>query len=125
MKIDWKHPPRAKRWSAGSQGMSAAATALRARHMATGRVLIKPADPGHAITGQVNRHGTQKMARGSLRSGISTKQQRTVAPAGQQPDDDRARRLEVLMGTFGMWKGREDLPQDGLQYQLEMRAEWD
>ncbi|NHZ33252.1 hypothetical protein [Massilia rubra] len=52
-------------------------------------------------------------------------QEKMVAPAGQQPDDDRARRLEVLKGTFGMWKGRPDLPQDGLQYQLEMRAEWD
>ncbi|WP_166880958.1 hypothetical protein [Massilia mucilaginosa] len=39
--------------------------------------------------------------------------------------DERARRLEVLMGIFGMWKGRQDLPQDGLAYQLEIPAEWD
>lgn len=56
---------------------------------------------------------------------LNLPQEKMLAPAGEQPDDDRARRLEVLMGTFGMWKGRQDLPQDGLAYQREMRADWD
>lgn len=94
--------------------------------MEIGRILLKPSDPGmHATTGQVGMRGAQKKVRRSLRNGMAAKKAMMVAPAAQQPDHDRARRLEVLMGTFGMWKGRQDLPQDGLEYQLEMRAEWD
>lgn len=36
----------------------------------------------------------------------------------------RAKRMELLALTAGSWKGDPDKPQDGLAYQLEMRAEW-
>ncbi len=32
---------------------------------------------------------------------------------------------EALMASFGLWKGRTDIIQDGLEYQLAIRAEWD
>jgi len=40
-------------------------------------------------------------------------------------DVERSRRREILKGTSGIWKDRRDTPKDGLQYQLEARAEWD
>ncbi|MFB9241621.1 hypothetical protein IV454_18255 [Massilia antarctica] len=51
------------------------------------------------------------------------------APGGPQAADDalqseRARRLAALNAAFGMWKDRDDTPKDGLQYQIESRAEW-
>ena len=60
-----------------------------------------------------------------MRSRKAAKLKEISKSAVQSPDVDRVRRLEVLMGTFGMWKGKGDMPQDGLQYQLEARAEWD
>lgn len=36
----------------------------------------------------------------------------------------RAKRLEAAMSVNGMWKGQSDKPQDGLEYQREVRAEW-
>lgn len=35
----------------------------------------------------------------------------------------RAQRSAALSKVFGILKGRDDAPQDGLQFQLEMRAE--
>ncbi|MDQ1818015.1 hypothetical protein RBA41_32420 [Massilia sp. CCM 9210] len=35
----------------------------------------------------------------------------------------RARRTAALNSMFGMWKDRDDTPKDGLQYQIETRAE--
>jgi hypothetical protein len=34
------------------------------------------------------------------------------------------RRTAALKSVFGIWKDRKDAPQDGLDYQQEMRAEW-
>jgi len=42
-----------------------------------------------------------------------------------EQDAERNRRREVLRQTAGMWKDRRDSMKDGLQYQLEARAEWD
>jgi|GEM_PF-1938475 len=39
-------------------------------------------------------------------------------------EDVRAKRLAAAMSVNGMWKGKEDKPQDGLAYQREVRAEW-
>jgi predicted transcriptional regulator len=35
---------------------------------------------------------------------------------------DPQERAEILKDTFGAWK---DFPEDGLDYQLRLRAEWD
>lgn len=39
-------------------------------------------------------------------------------------EDVRAKRLAAAMSVNGMWKDKEDKPQDGLAYQREVRAEW-
>ena len=36
----------------------------------------------------------------------------------------REKRLKAAMSVHGMWRGKEDKPQDGLEYQREVRAEW-
>lgn len=49
-----------------------------------------------------------------------------VASAETRTDAaDRARRLQLLQRTAGIWKDRADVPKDGLDYQREERAEWD
>jgi hypothetical protein len=40
------------------------------------------------------------------------------------PEGRRARRRAALDKVFGMWKGRTDIPTDGLEYQRMMRDEW-
>jgi len=39
-------------------------------------------------------------------------------------DQARAKRLEAAMSVNGIWRGQSDKPQDGLEYQREVRAEW-
>lgn len=39
-------------------------------------------------------------------------------------DQARAKRLEAAMSVNGMWRGQSDKPQDGLECQREVRAEW-
>lgn len=36
----------------------------------------------------------------------------------------RARRMNALKAVAGLWKDREDLPAEALEYQRAMRAEW-
>lgn len=36
----------------------------------------------------------------------------------------REQRAAALKEMFGAWKDRDDTPKDGLQYQIESRAEW-
>jgi len=61
----------------------------------------------------------------------------TPAKAGEQPGPDvktdlalglleerRKRRLAALKAAEGLWKHRTDIPQDGAQYQDQLRAEW-
>ncbi|WP_374362378.1 hypothetical protein [Pseudoduganella danionis] len=40
-------------------------------------------------------------------------------------DKDRARqrRIDALMLMFGLWKGRADIPNDGLAFQEELRRQ--
>lgn len=40
-------------------------------------------------------------------------------------DAERSRRRDILKQTSGIWKDREDASEDGVQYQLKARAEWD
>ena len=40
------------------------------------------------------------------------------ADEGSEADNDFSR-------FAGLWKGRTDIPNDGLEYQLEIRKEWD
>ncbi|MFM2086905.1 MAG: hypothetical protein RLZZ237_1774 [Pseudomonadota bacterium] len=39
-------------------------------------------------------------------------------------EEQRRRRTEALKAATGMWKGRADIPLDGVQYQEEIRQEW-
>lgn len=36
----------------------------------------------------------------------------------------RQKRLAALKATFGLWKNRADVPQDGVEYQEGLRSEW-
>lgn len=47
-----------------------------------------------------------------------------AAQSPSQEDVQRARRLDILRRTAGMWKDRTDIPKDGTQFQLAARAEW-
>lgn len=50
-----------------------------------------------------------------------------VSPAQAAPDplaQARTRRMAALMAAEGLWKGRADLPQDGVQAQEQLRSEW-
>lgn len=46
-------------------------------------------------------------------------------PARTPAADERSRRRDVLKQTAGIWKDRNDVPKDGLEYQGEARTEWD
>lgn len=37
---------------------------------------------------------------------------------------DRQVRLQAIDLIFGIWKGRTDIPVDGLKYQQQVRIEW-
>lgn len=37
-------------------------------------------------------------------------------------EEERAKRLAVLMKGFGIWANRKDIPADGLDYEREMRG---
>ena len=41
------------------------------------------------------------------------------------PEEQQRRRAEALKATFGLWKGRTDMPSDGLEYQKQLRSEWE
>ena len=45
----------------------------------------------------------------------------SVSPT--QPDLARAKRLAAAMTMHGIWRGNPDKPQDGVEYQREVRAE--
>lgn len=44
-------------------------------------------------------------------------------PAGTLEEQKR-RRGEALKALEGMWKGRTDIPLDGVEYQKQIRGEW-
>lgn len=49
----------------------------------------------------------------------------TDEPSAQDtPEIRRRRRLSALKTIAGLWASRADIPDDGLDYQREMRAEW-
>jgi hypothetical protein len=39
-------------------------------------------------------------------------------------EEQRRRRAEALKAAEGMWKGRTDIPLDGVEYQEQLRSEW-
>lgn len=53
---------------------------------------------------------------------IEIVEQETASSSESMPAD-RARRILELSKVFGMWKGRTDIPTDGLEYQRLMRGE--
>lgn len=57
--------------------------------------------------------------------GTATVEQPLIAHPTMQhvSSSARARRTAALSKVFGILKGRDDAPQDGLAFQLEMRAE--
>ena len=41
------------------------------------------------------------------------------------PQEARLQRLRAaLMAAEGLWKDREDVPKDGVEYQEQLRTEW-
>lgn len=40
-------------------------------------------------------------------------------------ETNRIRRIAALKEIFGLWAGRNDIPNDGLEYQRMMREEWE
>ena len=44
-------------------------------------------------------------------------------PAGTIEEQKR-RRAEAVKAVEGMWKGRTDIPLDGVEYQEQIRNEW-
>lgn len=38
-------------------------------------------------------------------------------------DSERRKRIAALMLMFGLWKGRTDIPADGLVFQEQLRSE--
>lgn len=57
---------------------------------------------------------------------LAAQYEMSTAPQKTRTDATaRARRLELLKRTAGIWKDRADVPKDGLAYQQEERAEWD
>jgi hypothetical protein len=124
MKTTWKQIGKAKRqYHGGLHG--AAASALRGS--ASVGKLHAPAAKATAIAqprGAVKRNYQINDLVGNRRLGAA--QNKPELPEATAPQvDDRARRLAILRQTAGMWKDRTDIPKDGLQYQLEARAEWD
>ena len=45
-------------------------------------------------------------------------------PAARSQDVARQRRLAALQAAQGLWKDRTDVPNDGVEYQEQLRAEW-
>ena len=47
--------------------------------------------------------------------------------AAKSASKDRAPELvrdqEAILAIFGLWKGRTDIPQDGLEYERQMRGQ--
>ena len=46
-----------------------------------------------------------------------------MRPSGTIEEQQR-RRAEALRAAEGMWKGRTDIPLDGVEYQQQIRSEW-
>lgn len=44
-------------------------------------------------------------------------------PAGTVEEQHR-RRLEAVKRAEGLWKDRDDIPKDGVEYQEKLRSEW-
>ena len=40
------------------------------------------------------------------------------------PQARRQRRLALLQPAEGLWKDRDDIPKDGVEYQRQLRSEW-
>ncbi|WP_154668225.1 hypothetical protein [Pseudoduganella violaceinigra] len=39
-------------------------------------------------------------------------------------EERRCRRMAALKAAEGLWKNRADIPQDGVEYQDQLRDEW-
>lgn len=44
-------------------------------------------------------------------------------PAGTLEEQHR-RRVEAVKRAEGLWKDRDDIPKDGVEYQEKLRSEW-
>ncbi|NVE01888.1 hypothetical protein [Massilia sp. BJB1822] len=45
-------------------------------------------------------------------------------PTLDPQEERRRRRIAALKAAEGLWKNRTDIPNDGLEYQEQLRAEW-
>lgn len=48
---------------------------------------------------------------------------RKLLSLAAQHDPARLRRIDALLLMFGLWKGRTDIPSDGLAYQEQLRRQ--
>lgn len=75
-------------------------------------------DPGHMTVVQLDQALGKVVADAESAPPLETiKPQLTEQQA-------RAKRMEAVMSVHGMWKDKPDMPQDSLEYQREVRAEW-
>lgn len=121
-----------RKWKAERQSpRSAVASALRSRRL--GELGIGGAH--RTVTGSdkdtvVPSAGTCQVDRATELLAAQRRAEytsRSLSPPGSPAryDAEREQRRQVLRRVRGMWKERVDAPRDGLQYQLESRAEWD
>ncbi|NRR29219.1 hypothetical protein HSX11_03375 [Oxalobacteraceae bacterium] len=46
-------------------------------------------------------------------------------PASETIEERRQRRRAAIQKSVGLWKDRTDIPTDGLEYQRQLRGEWE
>jgi hypothetical protein len=86
-------------------------------------------DPQHMTAKQlVLALGATDSTAVPLQAGAGQRAEAPVAHAATAADTPadalRAKRLAAVMGMHGIWKDDPTKPQDGVEYQREVRAEW-
>jgi hypothetical protein len=62
---------------------------------------------------------------GTLKNGSGTAGITAPPEPVTTPQEARRRRLRAaLAAAEGLWKDRQDVPKDGVEYQEQLRAEW-
>jgi hypothetical protein len=69
-----------------------------------------------------SNHGEIHM---SVKQELSERTSLTIRRPEGTPEEQQRRRAEALKATLGLWKGRADIPSDGVEYQKQLRNEWE
>lgn len=65
-------------------------------------------------------------AQHSMRPSVATASSPKLHDKKPLIDPEREhKRLEALRGIFGLWANRDDIPKDGVEYQRQLRSEWE